>query len=65
MLERQGEAAGDDPVAACGSAAQSIRAAFAEPGALERTVHDPIGDKVQMVADLVVRHQFPGRRSGV
>jgi hypothetical protein len=42
MLERQGEAADDDPVAACGSAVQSIRAAFAVPGGLERTVHDPI-----------------------
>jgi uncharacterized protein (TIGR03086 family) len=60
MLARQSEAVGDDPVAACGSAVQSLRVAFAEPGALERTAHHPIGDipgselLVQLVADLVV-----------
>jgi uncharacterized protein (TIGR03086 family) len=60
MAERQGDAAGDDPVAACGSAVQSVRVAFAEPGALERTVHHPVGDLpgsellVQLVADLAV-----------
>jgi hypothetical protein len=31
MLQQQGEAAGDDPVAACESAVRSIRAAFAQP----------------------------------
>jgi uncharacterized protein (TIGR03086 family) len=60
MLQRQSEAAGDDPVAACESAVRSIREAFAEPGALERTVHHTVGDMpgsellVQLVADLVV-----------
>jgi uncharacterized protein (TIGR03086 family) len=44
LLSRQSEAAGADPVAACRSAVQSVRAAFAEPGALERTVHHRIGD---------------------
>lgn len=60
ILQRQGEAPGDDPVAACESAVRSIRAAFAQPGALERTVHHTIGDMpgrqllVQLVADCVV-----------
>ena len=60
MLQRQGEAAGDDPVAACESAVRSIRAAFAQPGALERTVHHTVGDMpgrqllVQLVANCVV-----------
>jgi uncharacterized protein (TIGR03086 family) len=60
MLQRQSEAVGDDPVAACEQAVRSIREAFAEPGALERTVHHTIGDMpgsellVQLVADLVV-----------
>jgi uncharacterized protein (TIGR03086 family) len=60
ILQQQGEAAGDDPVAALGSAVRSIRAAFAQPGALERTVHHTIGDMpgrqllVQLVADCVV-----------
>ena len=60
MLQRQGEAAGDDPAAACESAVRSISAAFAQPGALERTVHHTIGDMpgrqllVQLVADCVV-----------
>jgi uncharacterized protein (TIGR03086 family) len=44
MFERQGEAAGTDPVAACESAVRSARAASAEPGALEQTVHHLIGD---------------------
>ncbi len=42
LLERQSEAGGTDPDAACESAARSVRAAFAEPGALERTVHHAI-----------------------
>jgi uncharacterized protein (TIGR03086 family) len=60
MLQRQSEAVGDDPVTACEQAARSIREAFAEPGALERTVHHTRGDMpgsellVQGVADLVV-----------
>jgi len=59
ILQQRG-AAGDDPVAACDSAVRSIRAAFAQPGALERTVHHTIGDMpsrqllVQLVADCVV-----------
>src|ERR1700687_646814 len=44
MFERQSEAAGTDPVTACESAVRSVRAASAEPGALERTVHHLIGD---------------------
>lgn len=60
ILQQRG-AAGDDPVAACDSAVRSIRAAFAQPGALERTVHHTIGDMpgrqllVQLVADCVPR----------
>jgi uncharacterized protein (TIGR03086 family) len=60
MLQRQSEAVGDDPVEACEQAVRSIREAFAEPGALERTVHHTIGDMpgsellVQLVADCVV-----------
>jgi uncharacterized protein (TIGR03086 family) len=60
MLERQGEAAGNDPVAACETAVRSISEAFARPGALERTVHHRIGDMpgsellLQLVADCVV-----------
>lgn len=44
MLERQDEAAGPDPATTCQSAVRSVRVAFAEPGALERTVHHLIGD---------------------
>jgi uncharacterized protein (TIGR03086 family) len=44
MLQRQSEAVGDDPVAACEQAVQSMREAFEEPRALERTVHHPRGD---------------------
>ena len=44
LLERQSEAGGTDPVVACKAAVQSVRAAFAEPRALERIVHHPIGD---------------------
>jgi uncharacterized protein (TIGR03086 family) len=44
LMERQSEAAGPDPVAACKSAVRSVRAAFAEPGALERTVHHRAGE---------------------
>jgi uncharacterized protein (TIGR03086 family) len=60
MLEHQSEAVGADPVAACEGAVRSVRAAFAEPGALERTVHHPIGDipgsrlLVMRIADSVV-----------
>jgi uncharacterized protein (TIGR03086 family) len=60
MLLRQGETAGDNPVVACESAVRSIRAAFAQPGALDRTVHHTIGDMpgrqllIQLVADCVV-----------
>lgn len=73
LILQQGGAAGDDPVAACESAVRSIRAAFAQPGALERTVHHTIGDMpgrqllVQLVADCVVHlwaadsHQRTGR----
>lgn len=39
MLERQNEAADIDPVATLNIAVGSARAAFAEPGALDRTVH--------------------------
>ena len=59
-LAQQSEAAGTDPVTTIKSAVRSLRAAFAEPGALERTVHHRIGDMpgsellVQLVADLVV-----------
>jgi uncharacterized protein (TIGR03086 family) len=44
LLERQSEAGGTDPVMACKAAVRSVCAAFAEPGALERIVHHPIGD---------------------
>jgi uncharacterized protein (TIGR03086 family) len=54
-----GRAVGDDPAAARASAVRSIRAAFAQPGTLERTVHHAIGDMpgrqllVQLVAGCV------------
>jgi uncharacterized protein (TIGR03086 family) len=44
FIARQGEAAGTDPVATLMTAVRSVRAAFAEPGALERTVNHPIGE---------------------
>ena len=44
LYDRQGNAAGTDPVTTLKNAVRSVRAAFAEPGALERTVHHPIGD---------------------
>jgi len=44
MYERQSEAAGTDPGPALKTWVLSVRAAFTEPGALERTVHHPIGD---------------------
>ena len=44
FIARQGEAAETDPVATLRNAVRSVRAAFAEPGALERTVHHPVGD---------------------
>lgn len=55
-----GDILGDDPKAAWISAAAAAQAAFAEPGALERTVHLSFGDVPatvylwQMVVDLVV-----------
>jgi uncharacterized protein (TIGR03086 family) len=60
MMERQGEAVGTDPVATYKSAVRSVRAAFAEPGVLERTVHHPVGDipgsrlLAQLITDSVV-----------
>jgi len=39
LILQQGGAAGDAPVTACESAVRSIRAAFAQPGALERLLH--------------------------
>ena len=44
MVEHQSEAGGTDPVATCESAARAVRAAFAAPGALERTVHHLMGE---------------------
>ncbi len=44
LLEQQAEAGGDDLVPAVTEAATAVRAAFTEPGALERTVHHLIGD---------------------
>jgi hypothetical protein len=44
LILQQGGVVGDDPVAACETAVRSIRAAFALPGALERTVHHTTGD---------------------
>ena len=44
LYDRQGEAAGTDPVTTLKNAVRSVRAAFAEPGALGRTVDHPIGD---------------------
>jgi uncharacterized protein (TIGR03086 family) len=55
-----GDVLGADPVSAWDSAANAARAAFAEPGALERTVHLSYGDRParhyleEMIADLVV-----------
>jgi uncharacterized protein (TIGR03086 family) len=60
MYEQQGEAAGTDPVMRYEAAVRSARAVLAEPGALERTVHHPIGDipgsrlLVMLIADSVV-----------
>jgi uncharacterized protein (TIGR03086 family) len=44
LLDRQDSLAGDDPAREITAAAAVIGAAFAEPGALERTVHHPSGD---------------------
>jgi uncharacterized protein (TIGR03086 family) len=44
VMAQQGEAAAADPITACESAVRSVRAAFAEPGAQERTVRHRIGD---------------------
>jgi uncharacterized protein (TIGR03086 family) len=55
-----GDVLGVDPVSAWGSAATAARAAFAEPGALEQTVHLSYGDRSaqhyleEMIADLLV-----------
>ena len=44
LLEQQARAGGDDVATATADAATAVRAAFTEPGALERTVHHLIGD---------------------
>jgi len=44
LLEQQVRAGGEDVVTATADAATAVRAAFTEPGALERTVHHLIGD---------------------
>ena len=44
LLEQQVRAGGDDVVTAAADAATAVRAAFTEPGALERSVHHLIGD---------------------
>ncbi|MFM9372287.1 TIGR03086 family metal-binding protein [Streptomyces sp. Da 82-17] len=55
-----GDVLGDDPVATWDKAAEGARAAFAEPGALDRSVHlsygpSPAGHYCgQMITDLVV-----------
>jgi uncharacterized protein (TIGR03086 family) len=55
-----GDRLGDDPVAAWDAAAAGSTAGFAEPGALDRTVHLSYGDRPardycrEMVLDLVV-----------
>ena len=55
-----GDVLGTDPVAAWDAAAAAARAAFAEPGALERTVHLSYADRPgeeyarEMIFDLVV-----------
>ncbi|MGW0822620.1 TIGR03086 family metal-binding protein [Streptomyces sp. NPDC002845] len=65
MIEEVGEAfdgdlLGPDPAASWDTAARCSRAAFAAPGALDRTVHLSYGDApavaycAQMIADLVV-----------
>ena len=42
---RSQDHAGDDPRSSFARAAAAVRAAFAEPGALRRTVHHPAGDR--------------------
>lgn len=44
LLEQQARAGGDDVMTATADAVTAVRAAFSEPGALERTVHHLIGD---------------------
>jgi uncharacterized protein (TIGR03086 family) len=44
LLEQQAVAGGDDLLTAVTDAGTAVRAAFTEPGALERTVHHLIGD---------------------
>ncbi|WP_239134153.1 TIGR03086 family metal-binding protein [Rugosimonospora africana] len=41
---QQATLGGDDPLSAVTDAVDQLRAAFIEPGALERTVHHPMGD---------------------
>ncbi|WP_030560959.1 TIGR03086 family metal-binding protein [Streptomyces aureocirculatus] len=56
----EGDMTGPDPVASWDTAADAARAAFAESGALDRTVHLSYGDTpardycAQMITDLVV-----------
>jgi uncharacterized protein (TIGR03086 family) len=61
IMARQSEAADDDPVGASEDAVRAVRAAFAERGALERTVRHPtMGEMpgsrllVQLVSDAVI-----------
>jgi uncharacterized protein (TIGR03086 family) len=55
-----GDVLGDDPVSAWDSAATAARAAFAEPGALDRIVHLSYGDRsaeyylTELVSDLAI-----------
>jgi len=61
IMARQSEAADGDPVGACEDAVRALRAAFSEPGALERAVtHPTMGEMpgsrllVQLVSDAVI-----------
>jgi uncharacterized protein (TIGR03086 family) len=61
ILDRQSELVGPAPLAACEEAVRALRAAFSEPGALERTVrHTTMGEMpgsrllVQWTADAIV-----------
>jgi hypothetical protein len=71
LIPQQGEAAGDDPAAARESAARSIRAASAQPGALEQTVHHTTSDMpgrqvpVQLVAGRAARSRDLATATGV
>jgi uncharacterized protein (TIGR03086 family) len=44
MMGQQATAGGEDLHGAVTAAVADVRTAFAEPGALERTVHHPMGD---------------------